>query len=179
RQMYDTLCEFTHPNWSGVMGDYSRIDKEKYILYLGKEHAHPPLAFGLGPLIGSLAIFQDHYNALADVLKQINERYEKKDVGLYPPREPDHPPAALAGTLLASLVGGRLRETFDVAMPRGTLSAVVQRVRERPTMPSAIAARRRNRRAVIIGGSMSGLFAAAFLRQPGWEPDVYAASSER
>jgi 2-polyprenyl-6-methoxyphenol hydroxylase-like FAD-dependent oxidoreductase len=35
---------------------------------------------------------------------------------------------------------------------------------------------RRKRRAVIIGGSMSGLFAAAFLRQIGWECDVYERS---
>src|SRR5580704_10407927 len=38
-------------------------------------------------------------------------------------------------------------------------------------------ARRRNRRAVIIGGSMSGLFSAAFLRQIGWDVDVYERSS--
>ncbi len=35
---------------------------------------------------------------------------------------------------------------------------------------------KRNRRAVIIGGSMSGLFSAAFLRQIGWEVDVYERS---
>ena len=34
----------------------------------------------------------------------------------------------------------------------------------------------RKRRAVIIGGSMSGLFAAAFLRQIGWDCDVYERS---
>jgi 2-polyprenyl-6-methoxyphenol hydroxylase-like FAD-dependent oxidoreductase len=32
------------------------------------------------------------------------------------------------------------------------------------------------RRAVIIGGSMSGLFSAAFLRQIGWQADVYERS---
>src|SRR3954470_13305199 len=36
---------------------------------------------------------------------------------------------------------------------------------------------RRSRRAIIIGGSMSGLFAAAFLRQAGWDCDVYERSS--
>src|SRR5687768_12430629 len=36
---------------------------------------------------------------------------------------------------------------------------------------------RRNRRAVVIGGSMSGLFSAAFLRQIGWDADVYERSS--
>jgi 2-polyprenyl-6-methoxyphenol hydroxylase-like FAD-dependent oxidoreductase len=35
---------------------------------------------------------------------------------------------------------------------------------------------RRNRRAIIIGGSMSGLFSAAFLRGIGWDVDVYERS---
>jgi 2-polyprenyl-6-methoxyphenol hydroxylase-like FAD-dependent oxidoreductase len=35
---------------------------------------------------------------------------------------------------------------------------------------------RRARRAVIVGGSMSGLFTAAFLRQIGWDIDVYERS---
>jgi 2-polyprenyl-6-methoxyphenol hydroxylase-like FAD-dependent oxidoreductase len=33
------------------------------------------------------------------------------------------------------------------------------------------------RRAIIIGGSMSGLFSAAFLRQIGWDVDIYERSS--
>ena len=43
-------------------------------------------------------------------------------------------------------------------------------------MPSDLPKERRNRRAIIIGGSMSGLFAAAFLRQIGWDADVYERS---
>jgi 2-polyprenyl-6-methoxyphenol hydroxylase-like FAD-dependent oxidoreductase len=35
---------------------------------------------------------------------------------------------------------------------------------------------RGSRRAIVIGGSMSGLFTAAFLRQIGWEVDVYERS---
>jgi 2-polyprenyl-6-methoxyphenol hydroxylase-like FAD-dependent oxidoreductase len=38
-------------------------------------------------------------------------------------------------------------------------------------------ARTKKRRAIIIGGSMSGLFTAAFLRQIGWEADVYERSA--
>ena len=36
--------------------------------------------------------------------------------------------------------------------------------------------RRSRRRALAIGGSMSGLFAAAFLRKVGWDVDVYERS---
>src|SRR3977135_3312529 len=41
-------------------------------------------------------------------------------------------------------------------------------------MPGPIS---KKRRAIIIGGSMSGLFTAAFLRQIGWDCDVYERSS--
>ncbi len=44
-------------------------------------------------------------------------------------------------------------------------------------MPGSPSSRRANRRAIIIGGSMSGLFSAAFLRQIGWDVDVYERSS--
>jgi 2-polyprenyl-6-methoxyphenol hydroxylase-like FAD-dependent oxidoreductase len=43
-------------------------------------------------------------------------------------------------------------------------------------MTNPDAANRRNRRAAIIGGSMSGLFTAAFLRRIGWDADVYERS---
>src|ERR1043165_9641991 len=35
----------------------------------------------------------------------------------------------------------------------------------------------KKRRAIVIGGSMSGLFSAAFLRQAGWDCDVYERSA--
>src|SRR5262250_2465945 len=38
-------------------------------------------------------------------------------------------------------------------------------------------AKRPTRRAIIIGGSMSGLFSAAFLRQIGWRAEVYERSA--
>ena len=44
-------------------------------------------------------------------------------------------------------------------------------------MPSALQANTRKRRAIIVGGSMSGLFTAAFLRQIGWDTDVYERST--
>ena len=43
-------------------------------------------------------------------------------------------------------------------------------------MPTPIAALRK-RRAVVIGGSMSGLFSAAFLQRSGWDVDVYERST--
>src|SRR5215813_9659143 len=36
---------------------------------------------------------------------------------------------------------------------------------------------RPNRRAIVIGGSLAGLFVAAFLRRVGWQVDIYERSS--
>jgi 2-polyprenyl-6-methoxyphenol hydroxylase-like FAD-dependent oxidoreductase len=36
---------------------------------------------------------------------------------------------------------------------------------------------RHNRRAIVIGGSIAGLFVAAFLRRTGWQVDIYERSS--
>jgi hypothetical protein len=77
RKMFDTLCEFTHPNWSGTMGSYSKINSETYTLHLGKSHQKPPVAFGLGPLVASLVVFMNYYNDLADKLKTVNDRFER------------------------------------------------------------------------------------------------------
>ena len=75
RDMYNSLCEFTHPNWSGAMGAYSELEKEKYVLHLGKEHRPPALALGLAPLIGALSMFAHYYNELAAVIQSINDHY--------------------------------------------------------------------------------------------------------
>jgi 2-polyprenyl-6-methoxyphenol hydroxylase-like FAD-dependent oxidoreductase len=44
-------------------------------------------------------------------------------------------------------------------------------------MSPGISTARRKRRAIIVGGSIAGLFAAAFLRRIGWEADIYERSS--
>src|ERR1700742_1657782 len=45
------------------------------------------------------------------------------------------------------------------------------------TLSAGMPSKRRRPRAIIIGGSMSGLFTAAFLRQMGGQADVYERSS--
>jgi 2-polyprenyl-6-methoxyphenol hydroxylase-like FAD-dependent oxidoreductase len=44
-------------------------------------------------------------------------------------------------------------------------------------MASAGVQTRQNRRAIVIGGSIAGLFVAAFLRRIGWQVDIYERSS--
>src|SRR5262249_5416923 len=72
-----------------------------------------------------------------------------------------------------------------IMMPQRPLArarrwCIIFRKLPRPTqqMPVSFSSSSRpRRRASIIGGSMSGLFAAAFLRQKGWDADVYERST--
>jgi hypothetical protein len=71
RQTYESLSEFAHPNWRGVLGLYSKSDKEKFITYFGH---------GLGgslakrqittALCAALGVFEYAYNALSDAMPQ-------------------------------------------------------------------------------------------------------------
>jgi hypothetical protein len=74
--MYDQLCEFTHPNWSGALGSYGKIDREQFTLKLGSNIRRPPIAFGLAPLIGGLIMFEHYYNDLTDLLYGLNDYFE-------------------------------------------------------------------------------------------------------
>ena len=37
RKAYDELSEFAHPNWSGCLGSYGKIDEEKFLLELNSK----------------------------------------------------------------------------------------------------------------------------------------------
>jgi hypothetical protein len=76
RKLYENLCEFTHPNWSGTSGSYSKIDRKQVKVGLGANLGGPPLAFGLGPLLAGLAMFEVYYNQLGDLLLKLNEHFE-------------------------------------------------------------------------------------------------------
>ncbi len=79
RKMYDWLCEFTHPNWSGVLGAYGQLDREKYSLSLGSENSRIPIILGLAPFNASLKLFEHYYNDLAEQLSNLNEFFENQN----------------------------------------------------------------------------------------------------
>ena len=70
RSGYDQLSEFSHPNWSGVSGLFSLIDKQQYITYFGRNlrnRTHPKeMACNL--LVASLELFRYAYNSISEKL---------------------------------------------------------------------------------------------------------------
>jgi hypothetical protein len=68
RQMYDDLSEFAHPNWSGVAGSYSEVDRKNFRITFGLRMEDIPLSSGLAPLAASLHIFKHYYKELGNLM---------------------------------------------------------------------------------------------------------------
>lgn len=75
-QTYNSLSEYTHPNWAGVLGAFGEIDKEAFELLLGPNHRTSALASGVSALSGALLTFHHFYNDMAEMLYRLNDHFE-------------------------------------------------------------------------------------------------------
>jgi hypothetical protein len=76
RSTYDSLCEYAHPNWSGVLGSFGSIEHEAHILHLGRTDRGATLSIGITALAMSLGLFEYAYNEMIDLLKMLNDNFE-------------------------------------------------------------------------------------------------------
>ena len=70
RESYDRLSEYAHPNFNGVAGLYSTIDKENYTTWLGKRPtAQRTVDTFVSPTLrASLFIFENTYNQISALM---------------------------------------------------------------------------------------------------------------
>ncbi|HEX5323775.1 MAG TPA: hypothetical protein VFW40_08315 [Capsulimonadaceae bacterium] len=69
RQTYESLSEFAHPNWRGVMGLYSKTDREKFITYFGHNLGGAPAKCQITTaLCAALGIFEYAYKAITEAM---------------------------------------------------------------------------------------------------------------
>jgi hypothetical protein len=75
RQTYESLSEFSHPNWRGVLGLYSKTDREKFITYFGHGFGGSLAKHQITTaLCAALGVFEYAYNAISDeMLKWTSE----------------------------------------------------------------------------------------------------------
>ena len=72
RQSYDSLSEFTHPNWSGASGLFSEIDWEHHVTRFGKNanRTESTRQVAVNLLAASLELFCHSYNKISDEISQ-------------------------------------------------------------------------------------------------------------
>lgn len=78
RNAYDSLSEFAHPNWSGLSGAYSKLNRKKIYLELGKDAGNVPLSVALPLLVGALTLFIYCYNEMETYLLEFNKFCDRK-----------------------------------------------------------------------------------------------------
>ena len=71
---YNTLSEFSHPNWS-AQRLYRKIDYDTKIIHFGSFPGNASL-IGLNGLVGSLGLFELAYNKIADHMPKFIENCE-------------------------------------------------------------------------------------------------------
>lgn len=66
---YASLSEYAHPNWIGVSGLYSKIDREKFAVKFGRSFKAELVGSQLAhALVGALLAFELGYNKIADIM---------------------------------------------------------------------------------------------------------------
>ena len=78
RNAYNSLSEFAHPNWPGLLGAYSKLNRKEIDLDLGKDVGNIPLSATLSLLVGALTLFIYYYNEMETYLLKFNEFCDKK-----------------------------------------------------------------------------------------------------
>jgi len=78
REFYDTLCEFTHPNWDGVEGSYSELDEVNHCTYIQKviTKEHPMISFFQACFLFIISIFSGSAEWLRNNLQKFSELCE-------------------------------------------------------------------------------------------------------
>ena len=79
RNLYEGLCEFAHPNWSGAMGAYAKDDQGPFTLDFDQKHENIPPEAGLEALIAALTIFEYSESAMSNILPDFTKLHEESE----------------------------------------------------------------------------------------------------
>jgi hypothetical protein len=77
RHSYDNLSEYTHPNWSGLLGSYGTVDREQHILHLGIRDPTYGMRATTHALAGALHTFKHFYVQSGENLARFNGHFEQ------------------------------------------------------------------------------------------------------
>jgi len=76
RKTYDDLSEYAHPNWCGVLGAFSELDREKYrTTFKPRDASH-----NMSALMGYLEVAQYIYNECGAKIVELSKAFERGDL---------------------------------------------------------------------------------------------------
>ncbi len=76
RKSYDQLSEYAHPNWCGVLGAYSHLDRDSYtVTFDAREAMH-----NVAALMAILTVAQHVYNGGGGKIAKLSEAFDRRDL---------------------------------------------------------------------------------------------------
>lgn len=76
REMYDTLSEYAHPNYSGVFGAFGTVDHAKFVLELGPKKGARSIGVGANALASAMNILVHYYDEMPESIAALNRHFE-------------------------------------------------------------------------------------------------------
>ncbi|WP_124834079.1 hypothetical protein [Burkholderia sp. Bp9031] len=76
--VYESLCEFTHPNWSGLLGFFGEHENAYRVVLGGPPRAVPPVDIHLAIV---LSTFEALYDPLGDLIQHASEGLDRQRAG--------------------------------------------------------------------------------------------------
>lgn len=78
KDSYNSLCEYVHPNWAGLLGTFGQVDPATHILTLGSSAHSSAWIISVDALCNGLEEFQRIYAALGPMTIELNSYFEAR-----------------------------------------------------------------------------------------------------
>ena len=75
RRRYEELSEYAHPNWCGVLGAFSELDRESHTVAF-EAFDRVPAKSNVAGLMSALVVAQHVYNSSATQIETLNQAFE-------------------------------------------------------------------------------------------------------
>jgi hypothetical protein len=78
KEAYDSMCEYSHPNWAGSGFAFSKANKEDHVIRFGRKEREngPHLTWGVRCLVAALTTLEIAYSGSADAMPKFIELCE-------------------------------------------------------------------------------------------------------
>ena len=79
RRQYEVLSEYAHPNWCGVLGAFSKLDRETHTVSF-KAFEATPAKTNIAGLMSALVVAEYVYNNCASQIDLLNQAFDSGDI---------------------------------------------------------------------------------------------------
>lgn len=78
-RLYDSLCKYTHPNWTGMAQSFSESSSKTFSLTPGPLHQSRHERIGLDSLIGGIMTAEHYFNSSGTLIVELSDWFDSRE----------------------------------------------------------------------------------------------------